>query len=1037
MNLISIIKSALQKPITVVVAMVTIVFFSVVSIRNMPVDIFPKLGTPAIYVAQTYGGLSPEQIESYVTFYYEYHFLYVTGIKSVESKTVQGISLIKLDFYEGTDMGQAMGEVVAQVNRSRAFMPPGTVAPFITRFDGGSVPVGQLVFESKTRSLAEIQEQALFKVRPMFSSLPGVSAPPPFGGNQRTIVIKADPNKLRSYQISPEELITTIAKSNTLTPAGNVRIDDQLLITPQNTVVEQYKELENVVLRSQNNQSVFVKDIANVENGSDVTSGYALVNGKRSVYIPVTKRADASTWNVVQSIKKALPDMQAAVPEDIQVKYEFDQSGYVINALSNLVTEGLLGAILTGLVVLLFLGDGRSALLVVMTIPLALLSAVVCLYALGQTLNIMTLSGLALAIGILVDEATVTIENIHRYLEMGKPKREAIWEACKEIALPKFLILLCILAVFVPALFMSGIPRAMFLPLSMAVGLAMIASFLLSQTFVPVFANWMLKNHFHQDRKETRFSRFHHRFDNFLRKIVHKGSLIALVFIIGSIGLAFVGFSLIGKEIFPKINAGQLKVRLRLPDGTRLERTEESTKQLLAIVDSLAGKGNIEISSGFIGVQPSSYPVNVIHLWTSGQHEGVLSVNLFKNANVDMDELKERIRETVRVQMPHIRISFEPVNLVDQVMSQGANNPIEILVQGKNISQSQQFAQKLLDELKSYAYLRDVQIAIPLNAPGLKIEYDRIRLGQLGLDIDGVSKSVVAATSSSRFTQPVFWRDPASGNAFQVQVEFPQYQMNSVNALENIPVANSGNKNVYLRDVANIQPIRQIGEYDRLNQQRFVPITANLHQKDLGSSLDDIDEVIKKLGELPTGMKIYARGQNEIFQTIFNELGVGLLLSIVVIVLLLAANFQSFSVAMVVLSGIPAVIAWPFSLLLMTGHSLNIQSYIGCIMAIGVSVANAILFVSNAEHHRKNGVSNAGEKGISDRLRPILMTALAMMAGMLPMALGLGEGGEQVAPLGVAVIGGLLFSTVSILIFLPVIYQKTIGKNEYKDVSLF
>ena len=660
MNLISIIKSALQKPITVVVAMVTIVFFSVVSIRNMPVDIFPKLGTPAIYVAQTYGGLSPEQIESYVTFYYEYHFLYVTGIKSVESKTVQGISLIKLDFYEGTDMGQAMGEVVAQVNRSRAFMPPGTVAPFITRFDGGSVPVGQLVFESKTRSLAEIQEQALFKVRPMFSSLPGVSAPPPFGGNQRTIVIKADPNKLRSYQISPEELITTIAKSNTLTPAGNVRIDDQLLITPQNTVVEQYKELENVVLRSQNNQSVFVKDIANVENGSDVTSGYALVNGKRSVYIPVTKRADASTWNVVQSIKKALPDMQAAVPEDIQVKYEFDQSGYVINALSNLVTEGLLGAILTGLVVLLFLGDGRSALLVVMTIPLALLSAVVCLYALGQTLNIMTLSGLALAIGILVDEATVTIENIHRYLEMGKPKREAIWEACKEIALPKFLILLCILAVFVPALFMSGIPRAMFLPLSMAVGLAMIASFLLSQTFVPVFANWMLKNHFHQDRKETRFSRFHHRFDNFSRKIVHKGSLIALVFIIGSIGLAFVGFSLIGKEIFPKINAGQLKVRLRLPDGTRLERTEESTKQLLAIVDSLAGKGNIEISSGFIGVQPSSYPVNVIHLWTSGQHEGVLSVNLFKNANVDMDELKERIRETVRVQMPHIRISFEP-----------------------------------------------------------------------------------------------------------------------------------------------------------------------------------------------------------------------------------------------------------------------------------------------------------------------------------------------------------------------------------------
>ncbi len=1038
MDLTKIIKSALQKPITVVVVILAIIFFAVVSIRKMPIDIFPKLGTPAIYVAQTYGGLSPEQIESYVTFYYEYHFLYVTGIQSVESKTVQGIALIKLNFYEGTDIGQAMGEVVAQVNRARAFMPPGTVSPFITRFDGGSVPVGQLVFESKTRSLAEIQEQALFKVRPMFSSLPGVSAPPPFGGNQRTIVIKADPDKLRSYQITPEELITSIAKSNTLTPAGNIRIEDQLLITPQNTVVEQYKELENIVVRNGNHSSIFVKDIANVENGADITSGYALVNGKRSVYIPVTKRADASTWNVVQNIKKALPDMQAAVPDDIQVRYVFDQSGYVINALSNLVNEGALGALLTGLMVLLFLRNWRSSLLVVLTIPLALLSSVICMYALGQSLNIMTLSGLALAVGILVDEATVTIENIHRYLEKGRPKRAAIWEACKEIALPKFLILLCILAVFVPALFMSGIPRAMFLPLSLAVGLAMIASFILSQTFVPVFANWMLSGHTVQhESKPSSFHRFQSGFTFFSGKLIEKGSILAILFILVTIGISYIGFKNIGKEIFPKINAGQMKVRLRMPDGTRLERTEESIKALLSIIDSIVGKNNVEISSGFLGVQASSYPVNVIHLWTSGQHEGVVSINLKKGVDIDVEALKEKIRNVIKTELPQARISFEPANLVDQVMSQGANNPIEIIVQSKDIGQSQKYAQKLLTSLQGYDYLRDVQIGIPLNAPSLKIDYDRIRLGQLGLTIDQVSKSVVAATSSSRFTQPVFWREPSSGNAFQIQVELPQYQMNTINALQNILVANVSGDNIYLRDIANITSTKQIGEYDRLNQNRFIPITANLHHKDLGASLDDLNKTIKGLGDLPTGMKIYLRGQSEIFKTTFNELGTGLLLAIVVILLLLAAYYQSFSISLVVLSSIPAVIAGSFILLLITGHTLNIQSYIGCIMAVGVSVANAILFISHAESYRKQGDLHASKKGMTDRLRPILMTAMAMIAGMLPMALGLGEGGEQVAPLGVAVIGGMLFSTVSLLLFLPIIYQKTIGKNEYKDVSLF
>src|SRR5215207_8094476 len=486
--MLRLIQFALRKPVSIIVAVIAIIFFSVSAIRKSPIDIFPTINAPTIYVAQTYGGLSPQQMEGFITSYYEYHFLYITGIKAVESKSIQGLSLIKLQFHEGTDMANAMAEVISYATRSRSFMPPGTLPPFVMRYDAGSVPIGQLVFSSPSRSLNEIQDLALFKVRPMFASLSGVSAPPPFGGNQRTIVIKADPERLRSYNITPDELVTAIAKNNTVLPAGNIRVGDKTIITASNSVVDNFSELESVTVKSVEGTPILVRDLATVNNGADVTTGYALINGKRSVYIPVTKRADASTWDVVQAIKKSLPDMQAAIPDDIKVSYEFDQSTYVINSL-----KGLLGALLTGLMVLLFLRDVRSALIVVITIPLALLTSVVCLNLAGQTINIMTLGGLALAIGILVDEATVTIENIHHHLELGKSKPRAIFDACAEIATPTLLILLSILAVFVPALFMTGVPRSMFMPLSLAVGFAMIASFILSLTLVPVLSNWLIK----------------------------------------------------------------------------------------------------------------------------------------------------------------------------------------------------------------------------------------------------------------------------------------------------------------------------------------------------------------------------------------------------------------------------------------------------------------------------------------------------------------------------------------------------------------
>src|SRR5580692_815431 len=504
--------AALRHPITILVPVIAILFFSYLAIRNTKVDIFPRLGLPTVYVAQPYGGLSPEQMEGSITSYYEYHFLYITGVKYVDSKSIQGAALLKIEFNEGTDMSQAMAEVVGYVNRARAFMPPGTVPPFITRFDAGSVPVGQLVFSSDSRSLGEISDLALFRVRPMFSTLPGVSAPPPFGGNQKTVVVTVDPEKLRGYNLSPDQVVQSLVKFNSITPAGDVSIGDSTYLTPQNSVIENVQDLQNVPLQLGSGPTVYIRDIATVSLGADITSSYALVNGKRSVYIPVTKRADASTWDVVQRVKAALPDRQAAIPGDIKVSYEFDQSGYVINSLKSVLFEGGLGALLTGLVVLLFLRDMRSALIVIMTIPLALLSAATALYLTGQTINIMTLGGLALSVGILVDEATVTIENIHRHQEMGKDRGRAIADACLEIAAPKLLILLSILAVFVPALFMTGVPKAMFLPLSLSVGFAMIASFLLSQTFVPVVANWLLKHHLKEPRRRTSFDRFRDRY---------------------------------------------------------------------------------------------------------------------------------------------------------------------------------------------------------------------------------------------------------------------------------------------------------------------------------------------------------------------------------------------------------------------------------------------------------------------------------------------------------------------------------------------
>ncbi|MFH6935981.1 efflux RND transporter permease subunit [Flavobacterium sp. FlaQc-30] len=1034
--MIKLIQLALRKPIAIMVFVIGIVIFSILSIKKTPIDIFPTVNAPTIYVAQTYGGLSPQQMEGYITSYYEYHFLYVTGIKAVESKSIQGLSLIKLQFYEGTNMANAMAEVISYVNRSRSFMPPGTLPPFVMRYDAGSVPIGQLVFRSETRSLNEIQDLALFKVRPMFAALQGVSAPPPFGGNQRTVVIKADPERVRSYNLTPDEIAVAIAKNNSILPSGTIRTGNKAVITATNSIVDNFKELENVTIKTIGGTSVLVRDVASVDNGADVTTGYALINGKRSVYIPVTKRADASTWDVVQAIKKALPDMQSAIPDDIKVSYEFDQSGYVVNSLKSLLLEGALGALLTGLMVLLFLRDLRSAAIVIITIPLSLLTSVLFLYLTGQTLNIMTLGGLALAVGILVDESTVTIENIHHHLELGKSKSRAIWDACVEIATPKILILLSILAVFVPSVLMSGVPRSMFLPLSLAVGFAMISSFLLSQTLVPVLSNWMLKATY-KSHNEPRLDKVKQGLSKAIEKTFPVSRLAIPLILVILLFTAFIAYKQAGTEIFPKVDAGQLQLRLRMPTGTRIERTENATKKTLQLLADEAGKNNIEITSSFIGLQPPTFAINPIFLYTSGPHEAVIKVNLKKGSGVEIEELKEKLRASVTKNIQGAQLSFEPADLVDQVMSMGANNPIEIVIQGKNLTQSKELADKLKKNMVSISYLRDLQLAQPLEYPTMQINYDRLRLGQMGLNVEQVGRSVAEGTSSSRYTQPVYWLDKASGNAYQVQVEYPQFVMNKPEQVNQIPVGKVNNNTIYLRDVADWKTGNTVGEYDRINQQRYITLTANIYKEDLGSIVKDINTAIKKLGEQPQGVKVYLRGQSEMLDQTVKELSTGLLLAIVVIGLMLTAYFQSIRLSITILAVLPGVLAGSMLFLWFTGNTINIQSFMGCIMAVGVAVSNSILIVANAETIRKSRENTVpiGIQAVLSRFRPIIMTSTAMIAGMIPMSLGFGEGGQQTAPLGIAVIGGLFFSTALSLWLVPLVYEQ-LRKKKQASVSL-
>jgi multidrug efflux pump subunit AcrB len=1072
---------ALRRPITVMMLVLALALGGLFSIYQMQKDIFPSLNQPQLYVIHNYGGMDPKQIEGLITNVYELFFQYINGVEHVESRSIQSMVMIKLYFQPGTDMAEATAQTVAYCNKALAVMPNGSLPPYVVRLDAGSLPVGYLVFESASRSVGELQDMALYRVRPMFAGLAGISSPPPFGGNIRAIIVNVDPDRLRSYNLSPQDVVDAIDRGNFISPSGNVTIKDQMTVVPVNSMVANPQELRNVPLKL--GENVYIRDVGTVTDATDIPVGYALVNGRKSVYLPVVKQASASTLTVVNAVKENLPRFQAIMPDDVKVSYQFDQSPIVYRAIESVGVEGALGAGLTGLMVLLFLRDLRAVIIVVLNIPLALLGSIVILNLTGNTINIMTLGGLALAIGILVDEATVEIENIHTQMEHTPSMSRSVRQGNMETAVPRLLALLCILSVFIPSFIMQGAVRALFVPLSLAVGGAMITSYLLSSTFVPVLSVWLLENrhgtHGHGDGPEARpgfFVRMQDRFEGLVDwTVTHRRKVVLAYLLATGVVVVMVGDQL-GRELFPRVDTGQLQLRVRPPQGTHFELTTKVALKTLDVIAEEVGRDKVDITMGYAGANPPQFTINMAYLWSRGSDDSLLNVGLRKGSGIDIFELQERLRKVLpekvgawfRKELVNLGVvpeladrraadlvfAFEPGDMISQTMSLGAPAPIEVVVSGRNVADSSAYMDKLRQQFDGIASLRDAQVQQSLHYPTVQVTVDRERAGLSGVTARDTGQSLIAATYSSRYTARNFWRDDASGNSYQVQVEVPQPKMTEATDVELVPLTTQSNRQqattvadspsnptppLLIRDVARVMRSEMPGEVDRYNMQRFLSMTANIEGEDLGRVIKRLDLAMARAGRPPRGTEVGLRGQVKPMNEMFRSLAIGLLVAVVVILIMLTAYFQSPLLAVTAVASVPAVLAGVVLALSATRTTLNIESLMGAIMAVGVAVSNAIMLVSFGDRHRREEGMPADRAAITaakGRLRPIIMTGCAMIAGMIPMSLALEEGSEQNAPLGRAVIGGMALATFATLLVLPAVFTLLLGRASNQSPSL-
>ena len=1059
---------AMRRPVTTMMMVVALISGGVLAYNRMRVDIFPALNVPKVYVFLDYIGMSPDQMEGFIVNQLELFFQYVDGIQDINTRNIQQVALTELSFFPGTDMGQAMAQVVAMSNRAMSWMPKGTLPPMIMRMDAGSVPVGYLVFKSKEISLGAMGDMAQNVVRPLVQKLvPGTVAISPFGPNMRSIIINVDPQKMLDYNLTPQEIITALATGNTIIPAGNLYVHDSMPIVSNNATVIDIQAMGSIPLRMERN--VYLRDIATIQDDVDITYGYALVNGRKSVYLPIIKKDTGSTLTVVADIHKAMKRFRESVPKEVEVSFEFDESPTVVAAVESVATEGMIGAGLTGLMILLFLQDWRSVIVVVSNIPLALLGSLFGLWATGNTINIMSLGGMALAIGILVDEATVTIENVHVQMNHTPHVATSVLHASNATAVPRLLALLCILSVFIPAFIMTDPLRSLFMPLTLGVGFAMISSYILSSTFVPIMCVALLKHHgghgHGEQQKEGLFDKFLKVYGRGVHWFVHLRWLVVPIYL-GACGLVLwiLGMQ-VGTELFPQIDSGQFVLRFRPPPGSNFELTRQMAIKCFEEVEREAGPGHIQITMGYVGQVPPNFGINNMVLFMRGPDDGQLRVAFTEDTKIRLDRFRERevsARSPAQERDPldgeavagggigggggaaageavHLRLRAgrhrdqrHELRLVDADRRPDRRHRPEDGAAARREDRRQHEE----DRAPARRHVRaDARLSLGRGrdrsreggaqrrqgrrratgaGPGDGI--DPIRQPQLlGRHQDGVRLPGAAPGAAAADGEAGGRRDPAAG------VGQPAGQPDGPRRGDRAP-----------------------GRAARRDRPRHVAALPDHHGQRRGRGhgpgvADQVKEALLAAGDPPRGVVVETMGQLPPMNEMFTSLTFGLGVAVFVIFVLLTAYFQSPRLSLIAVGAVPGVLAGIATILYFTNTSLNIESFMGSIMCLGVSVSNSVMLVTFIDEHWKRGTHavEAAILGASERLRPILMTACAMTVGMVPMALALEKGSQMQAPLGLAVIGGLVMSTFATLLVVPSIFAVVIGNKVARSPSIY
>jgi multidrug efflux pump subunit AcrB len=1033
-----IVNVALKRPYTFIVMAIMILLATPLALLRTPVDVLPEINIPVVSIIWTYTGLSAEDMADRMTQVNERSLTTtVNDIEHTESQSLPGIAIIKVFLQPNASIQTAIAQIVAVEQAQIKQMPPGATAPLVISYSASSIPVIQLGLSSPTLSEQDLNDVALNFLRPQLVTIPGASVPYPYGGKSRLISVDLDTRALLAKGLTPADVVNAFNSQNLILPAGTAKIGAKEYNIDMNGSPPTISALNDIPVRTVNGATTYLREVAHVRDGFSPQTNIVRQNGHRGVLMSVMKNGSASTLSIVDSLRALLPSARASLPPDLTITALFDQSVFVKAAVQGVIREALIAAALTAAMILLFLGNWRSTCIIAISIPLSILSSLLVLHALGQTINIMTLGGLALAVGILVDDATVTIENIERHLHMGTNLHDAILEGAGEIAVPALVSTLCICIVFVPMFFLTGVARYLFVPLAEAVVFAMLASYILSRTLVPTLA-MLLMGHAHKPKegaKPNLFMRLYHRFDRGFERmratyIVILSTLLVRrrAFAIGFLGFCVLSIGLVfalGEDFFPTVDAGDIRLHMRAPTGTRIEETARLADQVENVIRQVVPPDQLVTVLDNLGVPYSGINLSYSNAGTYGTADGEIQIALkpdHKPSQIYMDKLREVLPRS----FPGSEFFFQPADIVTQILNFGLPAAIDVQISGANQQGNIQVASALMKQIRQIPGTVDTHIQQKRDEPTLYLQMDRTRLQQLRLSANDVSQNVLISLSGSSQTSPGFWFNNKNGVEYKVAVQTPQYLISSVDDLLRTPVsANSTGATQLLGNLVQVTPQSQFAVVSHYNIRPVIDIYVSVEGRDLGSIATQVDKLVNDArAKLPRGSQITLRGQVATMRSSFLGLGVGVAMAIVLVYLLIVVNFQSWVDPLIIVSALPAALAGIVWMLFLTGTHLSVPALTGAIMTMGVATANSILMVSFARQRLLAGsppLTAALEAGAS-RIRPVLMTAFAMIIGMIPMALGLGEGAEQNAPLGRAVIGGLLFATVSTLFFVPLIF---------------